>query len=43
MHGEDNGVGLTTRQLIQRMILLLVISISIGMAGALLFGGFMDK
>lgn len=42
MHGEDNGAALSTGQLIQRMFLLLAISIGIGMAGAM-FAGFTDK
>jgi Na+/H+ antiporter NhaD/arsenite permease-like protein len=42
MHGEDNGAVLTTAQLIKRMLLLLVISIGIGILGAL-FAGFTDK
>ena len=42
MHGEDNGAVLTTTQLLQRMFLLLVISIGIGLAGAL-FAGFTEK
>lgn len=39
MHGEDNGTVLSTRQLIQRMLLLVGISAGIGAAGSLL-GGF---
>jgi len=42
MHGEDNGAVLSTGQLIQRMLLLLAISIGIGVAGAM-FAGFTDK
>ena len=42
MHGEDNGAALSTGQLIQRMFLLLAISIGIGVAGAM-FAGFTDK
>jgi Na+/H+ antiporter NhaD/arsenite permease-like protein len=42
MHGEDNGVALTTGQLIQRFLLLLAISIGIGISGSI-FGGFTDK
>jgi Na+/H+ antiporter NhaD/arsenite permease-like protein len=42
MHGEDNAVDLTTGQLIQRMLLLLAISIGLGMVGSI-FGGFTTK
>ena len=42
MHGEDNGAVLSTGQLIQRLILMLMISIGIGLAGAR-FAGFTEK
>jgi Na+/H+ antiporter NhaD/arsenite permease-like protein len=42
MHGEDNGVVLTTQQLILRLFMLLGISVGIGLAGAR-FAGFTDK
>lgn len=38
MHGEDNGAVLGTKELIQRLIMLLAISIGIGAAGSR-FGG----
>jgi Na+/H+ antiporter NhaD/arsenite permease-like protein len=42
MHGEDNGTTLTTKQFLQRMLLLLLISIGIGFSGHL-FAGFTEK
>lgn len=42
MHGDDNGAVLTTKQLLQRMLILILVSIGIGMAGAK-FAGFTDK
>ena len=38
MHGDENGAVLGTKSLIQRLILLLAISIGIGVAGSL-YGG----